>query len=143
MATDQDSTFPDGGGPLNPGEQASAISRSMEPDAASSGRGPTKARTTIGRDHVLVMFENTLTDGERNLVQGGHREEVENVRRTYQEVMEKEACELIAGITGRRVSRFMSANQVEIPDAAAEIFLPEPDGGSELVREAEYREDRA
>ena len=42
----------------NATEQAARISREMvRLMRRLSGRGPTRARTTIGRDHVLVMFE--------------------------------------------------------------------------------------
>lgn len=41
----------------------------------TTGRGPTKARTTIGRDHVLVMLRDTLTKGERKLAANGYGEE--------------------------------------------------------------------
>jgi uncharacterized protein YbcI len=107
-----------------------------------SGRGPTRARTTIGRDHVLVMFENTLTDGERTLVESGYRDDVAAMRRAYQHVMEAEASVLVSEITGRKVARFMSANHLDAPDFAAEVFVLAPDGVSdEQPREAEHRED--
>ena len=35
--------------------------------ADTTGRGPTKARTTIDRDLIVVMLQNTLTSGERYL----------------------------------------------------------------------------
>ena len=126
------------------GEHAATISRSMVALLRrTSGRGPTRARTTIGRDHVLVMFENTLSEGERNLVSNGHRDQVVSVRRAYQELMEAEACDLIAEITGRGVRRFMSANQLDSPDVAAEIFLFEPDGHPDAIpEEAEHLAER-
>ena len=36
-----------------------------------TGRGPTKARTTIRDNVVLVMLEQTLTKGEQSLVNKG------------------------------------------------------------------------
>ena len=92
-------------------EQATTISRAMVKLLRQiSGRGPTKARTTIGRDHVLVMFEDSLSEGERTLVEAGHRDDVAAVRRSYQDVMEAEASAMVAEVTGRKVARFMSAN---------------------------------
>jgi hypothetical protein len=62
------------------------------------------------------------------------------VRSAYQDVMEADASGLVGRITGREVSRFMSANQLDAPDAAAEIFLLAPDGATEEEpREAEHR----
>ena len=125
------------------GEQAASISREMvKLMRRISGRGPTKARTTLGRDHVLVMFENSLTDGERTLVDSGHRDDVAAVRRAYQRVMEAEASAMVNEVTGRKVARFMSANQLDAPDFAAEVFVLAPDGASDSTpQEAEHRED--
>ena len=41
-----------------------------------TGRGPTKARTTISGNTVLVMLEDTLLKGERALVSSGGEEKV-------------------------------------------------------------------
>ena len=132
-----------GSGGADRGEQAATISREMVKLLRRiSGRGPTKARTTIGRDHVLVMFENTLNEGERTLVESGRRDEVAAVRRAYQAVMEAEASVFVGRVTGREVSRFMSANHLDAPDAAAEVFLLASDGATdEAPREAEHREN--
>ena len=128
---------------LGRGEQAAVISRSMVSLVRRiTGRGPMRARTTIGRDQVLVMLENSLTEGERTLVLNGHREHVAAMRRAYQEVMEAEGCIIVTEATGRAVSRFMSANQLDAPDMAAEVFVLEPDGYSEVPpQEAEHRGD--
>jgi uncharacterized protein YbcI len=122
-------------------EQAAAISRGMVALVRRvAGRGPTRARTTIARDHVLVLFEDSLTPGERTLVENGHRENVAAMRRGYQQVMEMEASSLVSEITGRNVRRFMSANHLDDPDLAAEIFLFGPDGEVDTpVEEGEHR----
>src|SRR5436309_14202907 len=86
------------------GEQAAHISREMVSlMRKTAGRGPTKARTTIGRDHVLVMFHETLTEGERVLVDNGHTDRVAAVREGYQMVLRDEAVALIEGVLHRRV----------------------------------------
>jgi uncharacterized protein YbcI len=60
-----------------------------------SGRGPERARTTISRDHVLVMFRETLADGERNLIEAGDTEEVEALRSADQRLLRNDATKLI------------------------------------------------
>ena len=65
-------------------EQAAKISREMVSIVRkTAGRGPTRARTTIGRDHVLVMLEDALTEGERTLVESGRHSEVLALRSAY------------------------------------------------------------
>jgi len=102
----------------------------------NTGRGPTKARTTIRDNVVVVMLEQTLTKGEQNLVRKGREEKVLEIRHEFQEAMREESSAEIAQLTGRTVLAFMSANHIE-PDVAAEIFVL--DGPPELIREAATR----
>ena len=81
--------------------------------------------TTIGRDHVLVMLRETLTEGERNLIAANRRDEVEALRSAYQELLRDEATKLIEETLYRSVIGFMSANHFD-PDLAAEVFILEP-----------------
>src|SRR3954468_12762428 len=96
------------------GEQAAHISREMVRLMREIvGRGPTKARTTIGRDHVLVMFQETLTQGERNLVENGELDSVESLRSSYQALLKDRAIDLIEGVLDRKVIGFMSTNNFD------------------------------
>ncbi len=67
-----------------------------------TGRGPTKARTTIRENVVLVMLEQTLTKGEKSLAR-----------------------------KGREVVAMLSANHLD-PDLGADIYVldgpPVPQG---------------
>jgi uncharacterized protein YbcI len=109
------------GGPL-----AAEISKMMvELLAEYTGRGPTRARTTLGRDHVLVLLRDTLTKGERQLAQNGHAHAVLETRRLYQRVFKDRAVESIEDLTGRKVVGFMSDNHLD-PDLGVEVFVFEP-----------------
>jgi uncharacterized protein YbcI len=123
------------------GELAVALSNGMVQILRRyTGRGPTKARTTIGRDHVLIMLQDTLTRGEQTLVEGGYDEEVLHVRRRYQEVMRPEASGMVEELTGRKVIGFMSDNHVN-PDLAVEVFVLEPDSQAVTLEEGESTDD--
>jgi uncharacterized protein YbcI len=90
-----------------------------------TGRGPSKARTTIHDRTVMVMLEDTMTLAERSLVAAGREEEVLGLRRTFQETMREDLVALVEEHTGQNVQAFMSANLTD-PDLAAEIFVLEP-----------------
>jgi uncharacterized protein YbcI len=77
-----------------------------------TGRGPAKARTTIRDNVVLVMLEQTLTKGEKVLVEKGRSDRVLALRREYQEAMRDEGSARIAELTGRNVLAMMSANHL-------------------------------
>ena len=87
-----------------------------------AGRGPTKARTTIRDNVVLVMLEQTLTKAEQSLIHHGREDTVIEMRRAFQDAMEDESSEKVAELTGRKVVAMMSANHLD-PDLAAEIYV--------------------
>jgi uncharacterized protein YbcI len=87
-----------------------------------TGRGPTRARTTIDGDLVVVILQDGLTKAERALVRAGKGEVVLRLRRAFQDTMSDELIAAVEDLTQRTVQAFMSANHTE-PDAAAEIFL--------------------
>jgi uncharacterized protein YbcI len=87
-----------------------------------TGRGPTKARTTIRDNLVVVLLEESLTKGEKVLVEKGRGEHVLALRSEYQEAMREEAMAKVAEITGRNVLAMMSTNHLD-PDLAAELFV--------------------
>src|SRR2546421_10953270 len=81
--------------------------------AESTGRGPTRARTTIDRDLIVVVLENTLTPGERYLAEHDRVGQVLEMRAAYQEAMSSACVATIEELTGRTVSAFMSANHID------------------------------
>jgi uncharacterized protein YbcI len=87
-----------------------------------TGRGPTKARTTLRDNLVVVLLEQALTKGEQVLVEKGRGENVIALRHEYQEAMREEASAKVAEITGRKVVAMMSANHLD-PDLAVELFV--------------------
>ncbi len=92
-----------------------------------TGRGPTKARTSIRDDVVLVLMQDTLTKAERTLLAAGQTDFVMETRHRFQRTMSEELIGAIEMLTERKVLAFMSANHPQ-PDMAAEIFVLEPRG---------------
>ena len=93
-----------------------------------TGRGPTRSRTTINHDSVMVVVGDTLTRGERKLVDSGKAEQVLELRHAFQMVMRDDFVELVEGATERKVIAFMSQNHID-PDLAVEVFVLEPVAG--------------
>lgn len=90
-----------------------------------TGRGPTRARTSIRDDVVLVIMQDTLTKAERSLLTAGQTDFVMETRRRFQTTMRRDLVTAVEQLTQRNVLAFMSANHPE-PDMAAEIFVLEP-----------------
>lgn len=98
--------------------------------AEYTGRGPTKARTTINGDLIAVLLRDTLTKGERQLVALGKLDSVMTMRRAFQSAMQEEASAAIEELVGRKVIGFMSDNHAD-PDLAIEVFVLESERPSE------------
>jgi uncharacterized protein YbcI len=108
------------------GEFAARISTTVvQALARTTGRGPTKAKTTLGDNGIFVVLQDSLTRGEQNLTDAGEGEAVLDLRRRWQRVMRVELSREIEELTGRKVIGFMSDNHLD-PDLAVEVFVLEP-----------------
>jgi uncharacterized protein YbcI len=98
-----------------------------------TGRGPTQARTYIQDDLITIVLRDTLTQGERTLVDDGEHKHVLETRMMYQATMRPAIVAAVEQLTGRRVVAFLSANHID-PDLAIESVVLEPlsaDGAAE------------
>jgi uncharacterized protein YbcI len=112
--------------PRPDGELAAAISTAVVGALSrTTGRGPTKARTTLGETGVFVVLQDTLTPGEQRLADAGEGAAVLDLRRRWQRVMQAEVSLEVEQLTGRKVIGFMSDNHID-PDIAVEVFILEP-----------------
>jgi uncharacterized protein YbcI len=91
----------------------------------STGRGPTKAKTMIGDNVVTVLLADTLTTGERHLVDKGRAAHVLALRHEFQIVMRDDLVRIVERQLDRKVIAFMSQNHID-PDLAVEVFVLEP-----------------
>jgi uncharacterized protein YbcI len=94
-----------------------------------TGRGPTKAKTLINEDVVTVLLADTLTKGERKLVDSGRADRVLQLRHDYQLTMRDDLVALVERQLDRKVIAFMSQNHID-PDLAVEVFVLEPEGAA-------------
>jgi uncharacterized protein YbcI len=108
------------------GATASSISNMVVHLLAEyTGRGPTRARTYIHPDLVVVVLQDTLTKAERTLVRSGHSPIVLDTRKKFQLAMRDELVTGVQSLTGRTVEAFMSENHID-PDIAVETFVLSP-----------------
>jgi uncharacterized protein YbcI len=111
---------------LERGPRSAAISNAMVQLLQEyTGRGPTRARTTIADDLIVCVLADTLTKSEWKLVQAGEERIVLDQRSTVQRLMRDEAVAAIEGLSGRTVAAFMSNNHID-PDLAVETFVLDP-----------------
>jgi len=115
--------------PSGDGTLSSAISDAMVRLLSRyTGRGATSSRTMLGNDLIVCVMGDTLTKGERSLVEHGKREAVLEIRKAFQESMANDAIEVVEELSGRQVTAFMSNNNID-PDLGVEIFILKPVSG--------------
>jgi uncharacterized protein YbcI len=86
------------------------------------GRGPTKAKTYIVDDLVVVVLEETFTTVERTLIGRGEVDAIKEIRRRFQQTMKAAFTDVIETVTGRTVRAFMSETDLGT-DTSVELFL--------------------
>ena len=86
------------------------------------GKGPTKAKTYIVDDLVVVVLEESFTRAEKTLVERGEREAIQQIRRRFQQQMAESFISIVEQATGRRVRTFLSETDVD-QDVSVETFL--------------------
>jgi uncharacterized protein YbcI len=92
-----------------------------------TGRGPTRARTSIRDDVVVVVLQETLLKAEHSLIEDNKAELVAHMRRSFQQTMRADMSAAVTQLTGREVIAFMSDSHLE-PDYSVEVFVLAPEG---------------
>ena len=100
------------------------------------GTGPTKARTHVAENLIVVLLEGGWDRSEQALVAAGETGVVHQRRAALQGVSQPHLVDAIEECTGRSVLSFMSANDEE-RELAVEIFVLEPDSELSLGSERE------
>ena len=105
------------------GEMRATISREMvRLQAEYYGKGPTKAKTYIDDDLVVVVLEESFTRAEKTLAARGEREAIQHIRRRFQQAMADNFTSVVEQATGRKVKVFLSETDID-QDVSVETFL--------------------
>src|SRR6185295_16496379 len=105
------------------GAMRATISKEMvRLQAEYYGKGPTRAKTYIVEDLVVVVLEESFTRAERTLAERGEREAIQQIRRRFQQAMADNFTSVVEQATGRRVRVFLSETDID-HDVSVETFL--------------------
>jgi uncharacterized protein YbcI len=83
------------------------------------GKGPTRAKTYIVEDLVVVVPEESFTRAEKSLAERGERDAIEHIRRRFQQQMADDFTSVVEQATGRV---FLSETNID-QDVSVETFL--------------------
>src|SRR5687768_9101511 len=105
------------------GEMRATISNAIvRLQAEYYGKGPTRAKTYIVEDLVVVVLEESFTRAEKTLAERGEREAIKNIRRRFQQHMADSFTSVVEQATGRKVRVFLSETDID-QDVSVETFL--------------------
>jgi uncharacterized protein YbcI len=105
------------------GTPSAAIStRAGEILSEYTGRGPTKARTTISRDSVAIVHQDT---DEHTLEAAWEQDGVLRMRQRFQDPMRVDLIALVEENVHRKVIAYMGGNHLD-PDVGVEFFVLKP-----------------
>ena len=105
------------------GELRATISKEIvRLQAGYYGKGPTRAKTYIVEDLVVVVLEESFTRAEKTLAERGEKDAIEHIRRRFQQQMADDFTCVVEQATGRKVRVFLSETNVE-HDVSVETFL--------------------
>ena len=105
------------------GEMRATISNEIvRLQAEYYGKGPTRAKTYIVEDLVVVVLEESFTRAEKTLAQRGERDAIEHIRRRFQQQMADAFTSVVEQATGRKVRVFLSETNID-QDVSVETFL--------------------
>jgi uncharacterized protein YbcI len=86
------------------------------------GKGPTKAKSYMFDDFLLVVMREGLTTAEKTMLEFGHPNQVRQFRQLFQDEMTERLTGMIRELTGRRVVNYQSQVLFD-PDITLEIFV--------------------
>jgi uncharacterized protein YbcI len=96
------------------GEMRAMISKEIvRLQAEYYGKGPTKARTYIVDDLVVVVLEESFTRAEKTLAERGEHEAIQHIRRRFQQAMADSFTSVVEQATGRKVKVFLSDADID------------------------------
>jgi uncharacterized protein YbcI len=111
------------GDPSSLGEMRATISKEIvRLQAEYYGKGPTRAKTYIVEDLVVVVLEESFTRAEKTLAERGEKDAIEHIRRRFQQQMADDFTSVVEQATGRKVRVFLSETNVD-SDVSVETFL--------------------
>jgi uncharacterized protein YbcI len=90
------------------------------------GKGPTRCRTYLQPELVIVVLGEGYTAAEQTLFEAGKWYEVRQARQIWQDTMKERFVETVERLTGASVRAFMSASHQD-PDLSVEMFVLDPD----------------
>jgi len=94
------------------------------------GKGPTRAKSYVLDDMLVVVMHGGLTTAEKTMIGFGEGDLVRQFRQSFENRMTEKLTGLVEDLTGRRVLTYQSQIMFD-PDRVVEMFVFDDDGPPE------------
>ena len=86
------------------------------------GRGPTKAKSYVLDDMLVVVMRGGMTTAEKTMLDFGHRDQVRQFRQLFENAMAERLTKTMEKLTGQRIVNYQSQILFN-PDIVVELFV--------------------
>jgi uncharacterized protein YbcI len=86
------------------------------------GKGPTRAKSYLLDDFLLVVMRGGLTTAEQTMLDAGEEDQVRSFRQGFENQMTTRLTDMVEDMTGRKVVTYQSQILFE-PDVVIEFFM--------------------
>ncbi len=96
------------------------------------GKGPTKAKSYMLDDMLIVVMRGGLTTAEQTMLEFGHPDMVRQYRQLFENEMTERLTGMVEEVTGRSVATYQS-QVLFAPDVIVEMFVFDRPATSEAI----------
>ncbi len=132
MVDHDDSRQPEGAGEDGGALLARISNEMVRAQKEFFGRGPTKAKSYMLDDMLIIVMRGGMTTAEKTMLEFGHEDQVREFRQLFENEMTERLTTKMEEITGRSIVNYQSQVMFD-PDVLVEMFVFDSEGVSDAI----------
>ena len=96
------------------------------------GKGPTKAKSYMLDDMLIIVLRGGLTTAEKTMLEFGQADQVRQFRQIFENEMTQRLTDTMERLTGRKIVNYQSQVMFD-PDVLVEMFVFDSEGSSDAI----------
>ena len=96
------------------------------------GRGPTKAKSYMLDDMLIIVMRGGMTTAEKTMLDFGKEDQVREFRQLFENEMTERLTDTMEELTGRKIVNYQSQVMFD-PDVVVEMFVFDSEGSSDAI----------
>ncbi len=96
------------------------------------GKGPTKAKSYMLDDMLIIVLRGGLTTAEKTMLEFGQADQVRQFRQIFENEMTERLTDTMERLTGRKIVNYQSQVMFD-PDVLVEMFVFDSEGSGDAI----------